>query len=161
MPMSKVDDWSIIIADGIVLTVLGFGSFVLFPNILSLLMLLAGIYCLIRGISEKIKSRSENTLDIYTSSENIRNIETSRESRSSSPFRWWLMQKEDNVTPLLSIEEVGKYAECPYCSSNIRDTFFEHGGVVRCDKCGALHHKECFEYYGRKCGSPSCKLRDN
>ena len=64
------------------------------------------------------------------------------------------------VTPISNIEEVGKYAECPYCGSNIRETFNELGGIVRCDKCGAFHHKECFEYYGRKCGSPSCKLRE-
>jgi len=64
------------------------------------------------------------------------------------------------VTPVYNIEEVGKYAECPYCGLNIRETFYEHGGIVRCNKCGAFHHKECFEYYGRKCGSPSCKLKD-
>ncbi|MCW3129450.1 MAG: hypothetical protein N2V75_05055 [Methanophagales archaeon] len=64
----------------------------------------------------------------------------------------------DTVTPVYNIEEVGKYAECPYCGSNIRETFYEQGGIVRCDKCGALHHKECFEYYGRKCGSSTCKL---
>ncbi|MCW3129445.1 MAG: hypothetical protein N2V75_05030 [Methanophagales archaeon] len=64
------------------------------------------------------------------------------------------------VTPVSNIKEVGKYAECPYCGSNIRDTFYELGGIVRCDKCGAFHHKECFEYYGRKCGSSSCKLRN-
>ena len=62
------------------------------------------------------------------------------------------------VTTIYTVEEVGKYAECPYCGSNIRKTFY--GGIVRCDKCGAFHHKECFEYYGRKCGSSSCKLRD-
>ena len=66
----------------------------------------------------------------------------------------------DTVTPVYNIEEVGKYAECPYCGSNIRETFYEHGGIVRCNKCGALHHKECFEYYGRKCGSSSCKLKE-
>ena len=66
----------------------------------------------------------------------------------------------DTVTPVYNIEEVGEYAECPYCGSNIRETFYEHGGIVRCNKCGALHHKECFEYYGGKCGSPSCKLKE-
>ena len=64
------------------------------------------------------------------------------------------------VTPIYNIEEVGKYAECPYCGSNIRETFYELGGIVRCDKCGAFHHRECFEYYGNKCGSSSCKLRE-
>ena len=82
----------------------------------------------------------KNTLDIYTP------VRTSKQ---------W-----DTVTPVYNIEEVGEYAECPYCGSNIRETFYELGGVVRCNKCGALHHKECFEYYGRKCGSPSCKLRN-
>ncbi|MCW3129453.1 MAG: hypothetical protein N2V75_05070 [Methanophagales archaeon] len=82
----------------------------------------------------------DDTLDIYTP------VRTSKQ---------W-----DIVTPIDTIEEVGKYAECPYCGSNIRETFYEHGGIVRCDKCGALHHKECFEYYGRKCGSSSCKLRE-
>jgi len=82
----------------------------------------------------------KNTLDIYTP------VRTSKQ---------W-----DTVTPVYNIEEVGKYAECPYCGLNIRETFYELGGVVRCNKCGALHHKECFEYYGRKCGSPSCKLKD-
>ncbi|MCW3129444.1 MAG: hypothetical protein N2V75_05025 [Methanophagales archaeon] len=71
------------------------------------------------------------------------------------------LKQVDTVTPIYNVEEVGKYAECPYCGSNIRDTFYDLGGIVRCDKCGALHHKECFEYYGRKCGSPSCKLRNN
>ena len=70
------------------------------------------------------------------------------------------LKQLDTVTPISNIDEVTKYAECPYCGSNMRDTFYELGGVVRCDKCGALHHKECFEYYGRKCGSPSCKLRN-
>ena len=65
-----------------------------------------------------------------------------------------------SVTLISNIEEVGKYAECPYCGFNIRKTFYEHGGIVRCDKCGAFHHKECFEYYGKKCGSSSCKLRE-
>jgi len=70
------------------------------------------------------------------------------------------LKQLDSVTPVYNIEEVGEYAECPYCGSNIRETFYELGGVVRCNKCGALHHRECFEYYGRKCGSPSCKLRE-
>ena len=71
-----------------------------------------------------------------------------------TPKQW------DTVTPVYNIEEVGEYAECPYCGSNIRETFYELGGVVRCNKCGALRHRECFEYYGRKCGSPSCKLKE-
>ncbi|MCW3129446.1 MAG: hypothetical protein N2V75_05035 [Methanophagales archaeon] len=70
------------------------------------------------------------------------------------------LKQKDTVTPIYNVEEVGKYAECPYCGSNIRETFYELGSVVRCNKCGALHHKECFEYYGRKCGSPSCKLKE-
>ena len=78
----------------------------------------------------------DDTLDIYT----------------PTPKRWGA------VTPIYSIEEVGEYAECPYCSSNIRETFYELGGIVRCDKCDAFHHKECFEFFGGKCGSPTCKL---
>ncbi len=70
------------------------------------------------------------------------------------------LKQLDNATIIYNKEEVSKYAECPYCGSNIRDTFYEHGGIVRCDKCGAFHHKECFEYYGNKCGSSSCKLRN-
>ena len=58
------------------------------------------------------------------------------------------LKQLDTVTPISNIEEVGKYAECPYCGSNIRETFNELGGIVRCDKCGAFHHRECFEYYG-------------
>jgi hypothetical protein len=68
------------------------------------------------------------------------------------------LKQLDSVTPIYNIEEVGKYAECPYCGSKIRETFYELGGIVRCDKCGAFHHKECFEFYGKKCGSSSCKL---
>ena len=65
------------------------------------------------------------------------------------------------VTPIYTLEEVGKYAECPYCGSKIRETFYELGGIIRCNNCGAFHHKECFEYYGGKCGSSSCKLRNS
>jgi len=68
--------------------------------------------------------------------------------------------KPSTATPIYNLEEVGKYAECPYCGSNIRDTFYEHGGIVRCNKCGAFHHRDCFEYYGKKCGSSSCKLKE-
>ena len=107
--------------------------------------------CVIAAIASVIRKRPESTfkdgdvlgddaLDIYTP------------TRTSK--QW------DTVTPVYNIEEVGEYAECPYCGSNIRETFYELGGVVRCNKCGAFHHKECFEYYGGKCGSPSCKLRE-
>ncbi|MCW3129452.1 MAG: hypothetical protein N2V75_05065, partial [Methanophagales archaeon] len=94
-------------------------------------------------IREKLKSLKglrRERLDIYTPVDTLKQLDT--------------------VTPISNIEEVGKYAECPYCGSNIRETFYELGGVVRCNKCGAFHHKECFEYYGRKCGSPSCKLKE-
>ena len=84
------------------------------------------------------KLKNDDTLDFYTAT----------------------LKPVDTVTPICTVEEIGEYAECPYCGSNIRETFYELGGIVRCNKCGAFHHRECFEYYGKKCGSSSCKLRE-
>jgi hypothetical protein len=93
-------------------------------------------------ITNKLKSRSleRESLDIY------RSVDVQKPS--------------ETVTSISNIEEVGKYAECPYCGFNIRKTFYELGGVVRCNKCGVFHHKECFDYYGGKCGSLSCTLKN-
>ena len=111
----------------------------------------------IRNTIRDVSQSDDDTLDIpagYTL------IETSGDTMSPPYRARWHIKKEDMVIPISNIEEIGKYAECPYCGSNIRETFNELGGIVRCDKCGAFHHKECFEYYGKKCGSSSCKLRD-
>jgi hypothetical protein len=151
-----------IVAGGVVHLILFFIFWIIFPDLELFLLFLGCIFwtiiltCLGPPISptfliflaiDAFRDRSENTfkkghvsndgtLDIY------------------SPT----LKQLDNVTPIYTIEEVGKYAECPYCGSNMRETFNELGGVVRCDKCYAFHHKECFEYYGKICGSSSCKL---
>jgi hypothetical protein len=62
------------------------------------------------------------------------------------------------VITVHNIGEVIEDAECPYCKDNIRDTFYERGGVVKCAACGTFHHKEGFDYY-KRCGSKKCKLR--
>lgn len=63
-----------------------------------------------------------------------------------------------DVTPVFNIGDVIEDAQCPYCSSNIRDTFHEYGGIVKCTACGTFHHKKCFDDY-KICGSKKCKLR--
>ena len=116
--------------------------------------LAAILYGIMAGYSKPFNQRDsrstdDDTLDIYMP------IETVSEdvATPSSLERWpspWFLRRKDAVTPIYGIEEIGKYAECPYCGSNIRDTFYELGGIVRCDRCGAFHHKECFDYYGKK-----------
>jgi hypothetical protein len=124
--------------------------------------IVAIVFGIIAGYSKDFNQRDsrstdDETLDIYMP------IETVSEdiATPSSLERWpspWASRRKDAVTPIYGIEEIGKYAECPYCGSNIRETFYKLSGIVRCDKCGAFHHKDCFEFFGGKCGSPTCKL---
>lgn len=55
-----------------------------------------------------------------------------------------------------NINDVPEHAVCPYCSLNIRESFYKFNGVVRCPNCGTFHHTDCFRY---GCGNPACKFR--
>jgi hypothetical protein len=55
-----------------------------------------------------------------------------------------------------NINDVPEHAVCPYCSLNIRESFYKFNGVVRCPECGAFHHTDCFKY---GCGNPACRFR--
>lgn len=54
---------------------------------------------------------------------------------------------------VLSINEIPEEAECSYRDGLLREDF-RPGEVVRCNRCGALHHRDCFERWG--CGSLMC-----
>ena len=56
-----------------------------------------------------------------------------------------------------NINDVPEHAVCPYCSLNIRESFYNFGGVVKCPNCGTFYHTDCFRY---GCGNPACKFRN-
>ncbi|RLI02851.1 hypothetical protein DRO38_03455 [Candidatus Bathyarchaeota archaeon] len=56
-----------------------------------------------------------------------------------------------------NINDIPEHAVCPYCQENIRESFYEYGGVVKCPKCGTFHHADCFRQGG--CGNPACRFR--
>ncbi len=61
------------------------------------------------------------------------------------------------ITPVYSNDEIGEHAMCPYCSSNLQETFDEMGRVIKCNRCGAFQHLECFQEHGHKCVNPHCR----
>lgn len=62
------------------------------------------------------------------------------------------------VIAVPDINDVGEHAKCPICSNNIRDTFYENGGIVKCTACDVFYHKKCFDDVGQ-CESKACKFR--
>lgn len=61
-----------------------------------------------------------------------------------------------NSYSITNITDVPEHAECPYCHLNIRESFYDFGGVVRCPDCGAFHHMECYQH---GCGNQTCRFR--